>query len=231
MQRTCNPFAPRSSTQPPGVGWWGPVFRRASASASRRACAASVNGGIRPSGGSVTSDVRLVETADVPRSNQKLLYDPGAPSTPRSTLPVGSASVRRAGRASSSALRSRAARSRAAASSAVRNAWSARSSGRSIGVMVRKSQTPCRSGWPHGVAGASCAAAATGAARNARIVSVPASFRRAISTSPREPLSSASRLARTRTIAYAPPRLRRLRRGCNLQVSGGPLSGRGRSSR
>ncbi len=46
-----------------------------------------------------------------------------------------------------------------AASSSVRNACSRRSSGRSSGVAVLKSQMPCRSGAPHGVRGASWAAA------------------------------------------------------------------------
>ena len=45
--------------------------------------------------------------------------------------------------------------SKAAASSGVKNAWSARSLGRSNGVSVRKSQTPFRSGAPQGVRGGS----------------------------------------------------------------------------
>ena len=73
MQRSCSPFEPRSSTKPPGVGSCRPVPSRAFASAAARAAAAPVNAGMRPSAGSVTSDVRLVCTTVSPRSNQNWL--------------------------------------------------------------------------------------------------------------------------------------------------------------
>jgi hypothetical protein len=48
------------------------IFRLA-ARASSRAIPPGVNCGTRPSGGSMTSDVRLVETTSVPKSIQKRL--------------------------------------------------------------------------------------------------------------------------------------------------------------
>ena len=73
MHRTCRPFGPRSSTQPPGVGSWGPVCSRASAIAARFCSASGVRDGMRPSGGSMTSDVRRVSMTESPRSNQNVL--------------------------------------------------------------------------------------------------------------------------------------------------------------
>ena len=73
MQRTANMPPPRSSTKPPGVGTWRDTPDRAAASAACRSAAAGVSGGTRPSGGSTTSDVRLVSTTVVPRSNQNWL--------------------------------------------------------------------------------------------------------------------------------------------------------------
>ena len=124
------------------------------ASASRRdsgevmrASASGVSGGSRPFSGSVISEVRLVPTTDVLCSVQKLLYPPMLP-------PAGSGSVRTSLGAFSRSTRSRACRSSAATSSGLRNACSARFSGRSRGVMVPLFQIAWISGWPHGVRGA-----------------------------------------------------------------------------
>src|SRR5262245_59317098 len=99
----------------------------------RRASASGVNGTL-PSGGSITSEVRIVFTTDVPESNQIALYVPGSPSE-------GGASERAC------------VASHCAASSFVRNALSLNCAGRSNGVSVGLVQMPCRSGWPSGVRG------------------------------------------------------------------------------
>ena len=142
MQRTCSPPGPRSSTNPPGVGSWADTSLRAAVSAACRSSASCVSAGIRPSGGSTISDVRSVVT-DVPSSNQKSLYG-----TTRSDVSL-------------SRLRRRIVSSaKFAACSAVNTSRSASSSGRCIGVRLRKSHTPCRSGAPHGSRGTSSAVCA-----------------------------------------------------------------------
>ena len=57
------------------VGRYGRAGRLAAAACrvSTRRCASGVNGGMRPSGGSMTSDVRRVLTILVPRSNNTSL--------------------------------------------------------------------------------------------------------------------------------------------------------------
>ena len=111
----------------------GPRALRAAASPLSRVCASAVDGGILPSGGSITRDVRRVGTTFVPRSNQNSLY---APATSASALPP------RRSRLAVSSVR----RSKSAASCAVRNSLPARSAGRSNGVIVAVDQMPCRSG-------------------------------------------------------------------------------------
>ena len=73
MQRTANMPEPRVSRNPPGVGSWRLTPARARISASSFACAVAFSGGTRPSGGSITSDVRLVSLTLSPGSNQNWL--------------------------------------------------------------------------------------------------------------------------------------------------------------
>ena len=112
--------------------------RRAAARASARCCASGVSDGTRPSGGSTTSDVRLVPTTFVPRSYQNWLYArPRSASVPPARLS--------ASRAVSVCF------SNSAASCSVRTGLSPMVAGRSNGVMVALVHRPCKSGSPHGV--------------------------------------------------------------------------------
>jgi len=101
--------------------------------------ASSVSGGTWPSGGSITSDVRVVVIL-VPRSHQKSLY-------------ARSTSARVPLARSSSPLVSRARFSSSATSSGVKNSRFPTLAGRSNGVIVRLEYVPCRSGSPHGASG------------------------------------------------------------------------------
>src|SRR5207245_6644386 len=109
--------------------------------AAAACCAAGVSDGTLPSGGSTTSDVRLVGTTLVPRSNQNSLYAP-----PRSAA----AFVPRRSRLPSCTTFF----SNSAASFSVKYSFPANSRGRSKGVIVAFDHIPWRSGWPYGVLGA-----------------------------------------------------------------------------
>ena len=111
--------------------------RRETASAQRpclrrRFSASGVSGGIRPSGGSMMSDVRLVGLMG---SRQNALYVPGSPATT-------TGSFERFAAAALFALLEFLRRE---------HRFSPDAAGRSRGVSVAFVQTPCRSGWPHGV--------------------------------------------------------------------------------
>ena len=106
------------------------------------AAAAGVRAGIRPSGGSVTMEVRSVFTTWDPTSKYSLLYVP----TPLPAVP-------------SPAFCLAAARSHSAASAGVKNALSFSFSGRCRGVAVAEFQMPRKSGCPPAVGDGPCAAA------------------------------------------------------------------------
>src|SRR5215467_16029607 len=99
--------------------------------------------GSRPLGGSTINDVRFVPTILLPRSYQNSLYG--------TTPPGGYIKPPTSGSIRSRFWRLFSSFSQAAASSAVKKAFVPSSRGRSKGVMVRKSQTPCKSGLPSGV--------------------------------------------------------------------------------
>src|SRR5262249_2292566 len=110
----------------------GPRLLRSTRSASRRLCASAVNGGIRPSSGSMISDVRFNA---FPVSLQNALYVPVSPA-----LGAWSKLCRLASSIVS-----------ASSSDSVSRAASLPSSGRCSGVDVWLFHCPCRSGSPHGV--------------------------------------------------------------------------------
>src|SRR5262245_33294208 len=103
--------------------------------------------GNRPFAGLPIKDVRLLVSTDDPNSNQNWLYVPGSPDR-------GARSTRLSAERFSNA----------AASSSVRRSLSANSFDRCSGVSDRKSHTPCKSGCPSGVRGATYGLAAPGRA-------------------------------------------------------------------
>ena len=108
----------------------GPRPRRDSARAAARCRASGVNGGSRPSAGSVIKDVRLAFMTFDPESHH-------------SRSPVERVAIRSLSICSS----------KAAASCSVRTSFPASSLGRSNGVRLAKFQVPCRSGSPQTVCG------------------------------------------------------------------------------
>src|SRR6266481_128728 len=140
-QRSCRGLSSHESAS--GCPSWS--LREATARASALFWPSGVRGGSRPSAGSTISDVRFVLVTLFPRSYQSSLYGTTPPGGHCEPPCLGSIKSRFWRRFSSCSY--------FAASSVVKNAFVPSSLDRSSGVIVRKSQTPCRSGWPSGVRG------------------------------------------------------------------------------
>jgi hypothetical protein len=125
--------------------------RRRAAAASRFCWPSGVNGGIRPSGGSMISDVRLSNSrsiiSEVVPVAVVLVKRATSPSAARNTASP-------AGKSALVFVKRRSARRRnSATSSSVSDGLPSSALGRSSGVALLFNQTPCRSGWPSAARG------------------------------------------------------------------------------
>ena len=125
--------------------------RRRAAAASRLCWPSGVSAGIRPSGGSMISDVRLSNS----RSIISYVVPVAVVLVNRSMFPSAARNTASpAGKSALVFLKRRSARRRnSATSSSVSDGLPSSAFGRSSGVALLFNQTPCRSGWPSAVRG------------------------------------------------------------------------------